>query len=160
MTLSIRKATSTDAAVIAGLVRDLAEYEKLLDEARATPADFARELDAPNPVISVLIAEWEGKPAGFALYFFNFSTFVGRQGLYLEDLFVKPELRGHGIGRQLLRELAKIAKSKDCGRMEWAVLDWNEPALGFYQTLDARVMNEWLVHRLTRPEIAKLAAED
>jgi GNAT superfamily N-acetyltransferase len=159
MTLAIRKATSADAAVIAELVRDLAEYEKLLDEARATPADFMRELDAPNPVISVLIAEWEGKPAGFALYFFNFSTFVGRQGLYLEDLFVKPELRGHGIGRQLLRELAKIAKSKDCGRMEWAVLDWNEPALGFYQTLDARVMNEWLVHRLTRPEIAKLAAE-
>jgi GNAT superfamily N-acetyltransferase len=159
MTLAIRKATSADASVITELVRELADYEKLLDEARATPADFSRELDAPNPVISVLIAEWNGEPAGFALYFFNFSTFVGRPGLYLEDLFVRPKLRSHGIGRELLRHLARIAEARQCGRMEWAVLDWNEPALKFYQTLGARVMKEWMIHRLTRPEIARLAAE-
>jgi len=157
--LNIRPATSADAALIAGLVRELADYEKLLPEARATAADFQREIDAPNPVIRVLIAEWEGAAAGFALYFFNFSTFVGRPGLYLEDLFVKPALRSHGIGRALLRALARIARERNCGRMEWAVLDWNEPALRFYQSLGARQLNEWIVHRLTPVEIEKLAAE-
>jgi GNAT superfamily N-acetyltransferase len=157
--LSIRPGTGADAEIIATLVRELADYEKLLDEARGTAADFRRELDAANPVIRVLIAEWNGEPAGFALYFFNFSTFVARPGLYLEDLFVRPAHRSHGIGRALLRELARIAEQRDCGRMEWAVLDWNEPALRFYQTLDARPMKEWIVHRLTRVEIAKLAAE-
>ena len=158
--LNIREATRADAAVVAGLVRELAEYEKLLDEARATPEDFLREFDAPQPVIHVLIAEWNGQPAGFALYFFNFSTFVGRPGLYLEDLFVRPERRAHGIGRALLRALARIAESRNCGRMEWAVLDWNEPALRFYASLGARQMKEWIVHRLTPVEIRKLAAED
>ena len=157
--LNIRPATRADAPVIASLVRELADYEKLLDEAKATPEDFLRELESPNPVIHVLIAEWEGKPAGFALYFFNFSTFVGRPGLYLEDLFVRPAQRSHGIGRALLRALARIAKERGCGRMEWAVLDWNEPALRFYQSLDARQMNEWIIHRLTPVEIARLAAE-
>jgi GNAT superfamily N-acetyltransferase len=157
--LNIRPATRADAPVIASLVRELAEYEKLLDEAKATPEDFLRELDSPNPVIHVLIAEWEGKPAGFALYFFNFSTFVGRPGLYLEDLFVRPAQRSHGIGRALLRALARIAKERGCGRMEWAVLDWNEPALRFYQSLDARQMKEWIIHRLTPVEIARLADE-
>lgn len=157
--LKIRPATGADAPLIATLVRELADYEKLLSEARATDADFLRELEAPNPVIRVLIAEWNGEPAGFALYFFNFSTFVGRPGLYLEDLFVRPALRSHGIGRALLRALARIAKERDCGRMEWAVLDWNEPALRFYQTLGARQLTEWIVHRLTPVEIDKLAAE-
>ena len=157
--LNIRGATGADAATIASLVRELADYEKLLEDARATPQDFLRELDSPNPVIHVLIAEWEGKPAGFALYFFNFSTFVGRPGLYLEDLFVRPEQRAHGIGRALLRALARIAKERNCGRMEWAVLDWNEPALRFYKSLEARQMNEWIIHRLTPVEITKLAAE-
>lgn len=157
--LRIRPGTSADAETIAMLVRELADYEKLLPEAKGTAADFRRELDAPNAVISVLIAEWNGEPVGFALYFFNFSTFVARRGLYLEDLFVRPAQRAHGIGRALLRELARIAKARDCGRMEWAVLDWNEPALGFYQTLGARQMKEWIVHRLTTVEIAKLAAE-
>jgi GNAT superfamily N-acetyltransferase len=157
--LNIRPATPADAATIASLVRDLADYEKLLSEAKATPADFLRELESPNPVIHVLIAEWDGKPAGFALYFYNFSTFVGRPGLYLEDLFVRPEQRAHGIGRALLRALARIAQERNCGRMEWAVLDWNEPALRFYKSLDARPMNEWIIHRLTPVEIAKLAAE-
>ena len=157
--LNIRPATRADAPVIASLVRELADYEKLLDEAKATPEDFLRELESPNPVIHVLIAEWQGEPAGFALYFFNFSTFVGRPGLYLEDLFVRPAQRSHGIGRALLRALARIAKDRGCGRMEWAVLDWNEPALRFYQSLDARQMNEWIIHRLTPVEIARLAAE-
>jgi len=157
--LNIRPATRADAPIIANLVRELADYEKLLDEARATPDDFLRELESPNPVIHVLIAEWNGAPAGFALYFFNFSTFVGRPGLYLEDLFVRPAERSHGIGRALLRELARIAKQRGCGRMEWAVLDWNEPALRFYKSLEARQMNEWIIHRLTPVEIAKLAAE-
>jgi GNAT superfamily N-acetyltransferase len=157
--LKIRPATGADAPLIATLVRELADYEKLLPDARATDADFRRELEAPNPVIHVLIAEWNGEPAGFALYFFNFSTFVGRPGLYLEDLFVRPKLRSHGIGRALLRALARLARERNCGRMEWAVLDWNEPALRFYQTLGARQMNEWIVHRLTPVEIDKLAAE-
>ena len=155
--LNIRPATRADAKVIASLVRELADYEKLLDEAKATPEDFLRELDSPNPVIHVLIAEWDGEPAGFALYFFNFSTFVGRPGLYLEDLFVRPPQRKHGIGRALLRALARIARERGCGRMEWAVLDWNEPALRFYRSLDARQMKEWIIHRLTPVEIARLA---
>jgi GNAT superfamily N-acetyltransferase len=157
--LNIRPATRADAPVIASLVRELAVYEKLEHEAKATAGDFLREIDAPNPVIRVLIAEWNGEPAGFALYFFNFSTFVGRPGLYLEDLFVRPELRSHGIGRGLLRALARIARERSCGRMEWAVLDWNEPALRFYQSLGARQMKEWIVHRLTPVEIDKLSSE-
>jgi GNAT superfamily N-acetyltransferase len=157
--LNIRPATRADAATIAALVRELADYEKLLHEAKARPEDFLRELESPNPVIHVLIAEWNGEPAGFALYFFNFSTFVGRPGLYLEDLFVRPALRSHGIGRGLLRALARVASERGCGRMEWAVLDWNEPALRFYKSLGARPMTEWIVHRLTPVEIGELAAE-
>jgi GNAT superfamily N-acetyltransferase len=157
--LNIRPATRADAPVIASLVRELADYEKLLDEAKATAEDFLRELESQNPVIHVLIAEWNGEPAGFALYFFNFSTFVGRPGLYLEDLFVRPAQRKHGIGRALLSALARVAEQRGCGRMEWAVLDWNEPALRFYKSLNARPMNEWIIHRLTPVEIAKLAAE-
>jgi len=157
--LNIRPATRAEAPVIASLVRELADYEKLLDDAKATAEDFLREIERPNPVIHVLIAEWDGSPCGFALYFFNFSTFVGRPGLYLEDLFVRPAQRKHGIGRALLRALARIASQRGCGRMEWAVLDWNEPALRFYKSLDARQMNEWIIHRLTPVEIAKLAAE-
>jgi GNAT superfamily N-acetyltransferase len=157
--LNIRPATPADAPVIASLVRELAEYEKLLPEARATAADFQRELESPNPVIHVLVAEFNGAPVGFALYFFNFSTFVGRPGLYLEDLFVRPAERSRGIGRALLRALARIARERGCGRMEWAVLDWNEPALRFYRSLGARPMKEWIVHRLTPLEIDRLAAE-
>ena len=157
--LNIRRATRADTPVIASLVRKLTDYEKLLPDAKATPEDFLRELDSPNPVIHVLIAEWDGAPCGFALYFFNFSTFVGRPGLYLEDLFVRPTLRSKGVGRALLRELARVAQERNCGRMEWAVLDWNEPALRFYQTLGARQMKEWIIHRLTPVEIGKLAAE-
>ena len=157
--LNIRPATRADAPVIASLVRELADYEKLLDEAKATPEDFLRELESPNPVIHVLIAEWQGEPAGFALYFFNFSTFVGRPGLYLEDLFVRPAQRSHGIGRALLRALARIAKDRGCGRMEWAVLDWNEPAIGFYKKLGAKPMHEWTVFRVTGDALHELARQ-
>ena len=155
--LNIRPAARADAPVIADLVRELADYEKLLPEAKATAEDFRRELEAPNPVIHVLIAEWNGEPVGFALYFFNFSTFVGRPGLYLEDLFVRPEQRSHGIGRALLRALARIATERGCGRMEWAVLDWNEPAIGFYRRLGADVMDDWRLCRLTGDALARVA---
>jgi GNAT superfamily N-acetyltransferase len=139
-------------------VRELAEYERLLHEARAEPRDFARELAAEQPIIRVLIAEWSGEPVGFALYFFNFSTFVGRPGLYLEDLFVRSSMRGKGIGLQLLAELAQIAEARGCGRMEWAVLTWNTPAIRFYESLGAERKDEWNVYRLTPPEIANLSA--
>jgi len=155
--LNIRPANRDDAPVIASLVRELAEYEKLLSEARATPEDFLRELESPNPVIHVLIAEWLGRPVGFALYFFNFSTFVGRPGLYLEDLFVRPAERSRGIGRELLRALARIARERGCGRMEWAVLDWNTTAIHVYRAIAARSMDEWTVFRLTGDELRQLA---
>ena len=157
--LHIRPAMPADAATIATLVRELADYEKLLHEAQASADEFRRELESPQPVIRVLIAEWDGAPVGFALYFFNFSTFVGRPGLYLEDLFVRPSMRGKGVGRALLRTLARLARERGCGRMEWAVLDWNEPALDFYRSLGARPLKEWIVHRLTPREIDALAAE-
>ena len=157
--LNIRPATRADASTIANLVRELAEYEKLLDEARATPADFLRELESPNPVIHVLIAEWNGEPAGFALYFFNFSTFVGRPGLYLEDLFVRPEWRGRGLGRRLLAHLARIAVERGYGRMEWSVLDWNEQAIAVYRKVGATPMSEWTVQRLTGDRLRALASE-
>ena len=156
--LNIRPATRADAPVIASLVRELADYEKLLDEAKATPADFLRELESPNPVIHVLIAEWKGEPAGFALYFFNFSTFVGRPGLYLEDLFVRPAQRSHGIGRELLRALARIAKERGCGRMEWSVLDWNKRAIEFYESMGARGINEWTTFRLTGDALTRFGS--
>jgi GNAT superfamily N-acetyltransferase len=157
--LKIRAATVADAELIATFVRELADYEKLAHEARANAADFARELSAPQSIIHVLLADWHDEPAGFALYFFNFSTFVGRPGLYLEDLFVRPHLRAHGIGRALLAELARVAKARNCGRMEWAVLNWNEPAIKFYLSLGARPMTEWQVYRLTPAEIDELSAE-
>jgi GNAT superfamily N-acetyltransferase len=156
--LHIRPATAHDADLIAQLVRELAEYEQLLHEARAEPRDFASELAADQPIIRVLIAEWSGEPVGFALYFFNFSTFVGRPGLYLEDLFVRPSMRGKGIGLQLLAELARVAEARGCGRMEWAVLTWNTPAIRFYESLGARPLDEWKVYRLTPAEIASLSA--
>ena len=155
--LNIRPATPADAETIASLVRELADYEKLLHEAQGTAADFQRELESPNPVIRVLIAEWNGAPAGFALYFFNFSTFVARPGLYLEDLFVRPALRSHGIGRALLRALARIARARDCGRMEWAVLDWNEPSIKFYKALGAKPMDDWTVYRVMGDALEALA---
>jgi len=155
----IRSARVDDVPIILGLIRDLATYERAPDEVTATKEQLIDVLFGERPAAEALLA-FEGKsPIGFAVYFYNFSTWLGRPGLYLEDLFVKPEKRGKGYGRALLVELAKIARDRGCGRMEWAVLNWNEPAIKFYQTLGAKPMNEWTVFRLTRDEIAKLAGD-
>jgi GNAT superfamily N-acetyltransferase len=153
----IRPARADDVPIILGLIRDLATYERAPDEVVATEEQLADVLFGERPVAQVLLAFERESPVGFALYFHNFSTWLGRPGLYLEDLFVKPEKRGKGYGRALLVELAKIARERDCGRMEWAVLDWNQPAIKFYRALGATPMHEWTVFRLTRQEIAKLA---
>jgi GNAT superfamily N-acetyltransferase len=153
----IRPARIEDVPIILQLIRDLATYERAPDEVSATEEQLVDVLFGKRPVAEVLLAFEAESPVGFAVYFYNFSTWLGRPGLYLEDLFVKPEKRGKGYGRALLVELAKIARDLGCGRMEWAVLDWNEPAIKFYRTLGAKPMDEWTVFRLTRDEIAKLA---
>jgi len=153
----IRPARLQDVPVILQLIRDLATYERAPDEVVATAEQLVDVLFGERPVAEVLLAFENESPVGFAVYFYNFSTWLGRPGLYLEDLFVKPEKRGRGYGRALLVELAKIARDRGCGRMEWAVLNWNEPAIKFYRALGAEPMNEWTVFRLTREEIAKLA---
>jgi GNAT superfamily N-acetyltransferase len=153
----IRRAHEEDVPIILELIRDLAAYERAPDQVTATEEQLIDVLFGERPVAEVLVA-FEGKSAvGFAVFFYNFSTWLGRPGLYLEDLFVKPEKRGKGYGRALLIELAKIARERGCGRMEWAVLDWNEPAIKFYRALGAKPMDEWTVFRLTRDEIARLA---
>jgi len=153
----IRPAGVGDVPIILELIRDLATYERAPDEVTATEEQLVDVLFGERPVAEVLLAFEAESPVGFAVYFYNFSTWLGRAGLYLEDLFVKPEKRGKGYGRALLVELAKIARDRGCGRMEWAVLDWNEPAIKFYRALGAKPMNEWTVFRLTGDEIAKLA---
>jgi GNAT superfamily N-acetyltransferase len=154
----MRPASVDDVPVILELIRDLATYERAPDEVTATEEQLVEVLFGERPGAEVLLA-FEGKsPVGFAVYFYNFSTWLGRPGLYLEDLFVKPEKRGKGYGRALLVELAKIARDRGCGRMEWAVLDWNEPAIKFYRALGARPMDDWTVFRLTGDEIARLAS--
>jgi GNAT superfamily N-acetyltransferase len=153
----IRRARVEDVPVILQLIRDLATYERAPAEVTATDKQLVDVLFGERPAAEVLLA-FEGKsPVGFAVYFYNFSTWLGRAGLYLEDLFVNPDKRGKGYGRALLVELAKIARDRECGRMEWAVLNWNEPAIKFYRTLGAKPMDEWTVFRLTRDEIARLA---
>jgi len=153
----IRSARVEDVPLILELIRDLATYERAPDEVIATEEQLVAVLFGEKPVAEVLLA-FEGKsPVGFAVFFHNFSTWLGRPGLYLEDLFVKLEERGKGYGRALLVELAKIARDRGCGRMEWAVLNWNEPAIKFYRALGAEPLNEWTVFRLTRDEIARLA---
>ena len=153
----IRRACVKDVPIILELIRDLATYERAPDEVTATEEQLVDVLFGERPAAEVLLA-FEGKsPVGFAVFFHNFSTWLGRPGLYLEDLFVKPEKRGKGYGRALLVELAKIARDRGCGRMEWAVLDWNEPAIKFYRALGAKPMDEWTVFRLTRDGIERLA---
>jgi GNAT superfamily N-acetyltransferase len=147
--LKLRPARPEDVATIVSLIRALAEYEKMADECHADEAALAEHLFGPRPRAEVIIAEWDGAPAGFALFFHNYSTFLTKPGIYLEDLFVKPELRGHGIGKALLSELARLAVERGCGRLEWAVLTWNTPAIGFYEKLGAVPMKEWQVYRLT-----------
>lgn len=155
----IRPAGPGDAAVLLGLIRALAEYERLLDEVVADEQDIARALAGEAPAVRALIAEAAGEPVGFALYFFNFSTFLGRQGLYLEDLFVLPEHRGERIGRQLMEALAREARTRGARRMDWAVLEWNEPAIGFYRRLGAAPLADWRAWRLDGPALARLADE-
>ena len=153
----IRPARVDDVPVILQLIRDLATYERAPNDVTATEEQLVDVLFGERPAAEVLLAFERKSPVGFAVYFYNFSTWLGRAGLYLEDLFVKPDKRGKGYGRALLIELAKIARDRECGRMEWAVLDWNEPAIKFYRTLGAKPMHEWTVFRLTRDGIAKLA---
>ena len=155
----IRTATEADVPVILQLIRDLATYERAPEAVVATEAGLREVLFGAKPSAEVLLALEKTEPVGFAVYFYNFSTWLGRAGLYLEDLFVRPEMRGKGYGRALLIRLAQIAKERGCGRMEWAVLDWNEPAIQFYRKLDATPMHEWTVFRLTEEEITKLANE-
>jgi GNAT superfamily N-acetyltransferase len=156
----IRPARAEDVPVILELIRDLATYERAPNEVTATEEQLVDVLFGDRPAAEVLLA-FEGKsPVGFAVFFHNFSTWLGRPGLYLEDLFIKPEKRGRGYGRALLVDLAKIALERGCGRMEWAVLDWNEPAIKFYRALGAKPMDEWTVFRLTRAGIARLAQSE
>jgi diamine N-acetyltransferase len=160
----MRPAQAGDAALILALIRGLADYEKLLDEVDATEDGLRAALFGPAPRVFCDIAEWEDArgardAAGFALWFYNFSTFRGRHGIYLEDLFVRPAFRGHGIGRALLAGLAARCVREGLARLEWSVLDWNEPALAFYRSLGARAMEEWVPHRVTGEALTALAAE-
>jgi GNAT superfamily N-acetyltransferase len=157
--IGIRPAGPGDAGVLLGLIRALAEYERMLDEVVADEQDIARALAGEAPAVRALIAEAAGKPVGFALYFFNFSTFLGRQGLYLEDLFVLPERRGERIGRRLMEALAREARAMGAQRMDWAVLEWNEPAIGFYRRLGAAPLADWRGWRLEGPALDRLAGE-
>ncbi len=154
---TIRPATIVDVPIILQLIRDLATYERAPNEVTATEAQLIAVLFGEKPVAEVLLAFEDEMPIGFAVFFRNFSTWLGKPGLYLEDLFVKPEARGKGYGRALLIYLARIARDRGCGRMEWAVLDWNEPAIQFYKKIGARPLDEWQIFRLTRDGIAKLA---
>ena len=156
--LRLRPATAADVPDVMRLVQALAEYERAPDAVVATEADFLRHGFGPSPRFSVLIAEQDGQVAGFALWFFTFSTWLGRPGLYLEDLFVRPELRGRGIGKAMMLELARTAVREGCGRFDWQVLDWNEPSIQFYRALGARVMGEWLTCRLEGDALRALAA--
>ncbi len=160
MTLNIKPTTVDDVALILQFIRELAEYEKLAHAVVADEATLRDELFGAKAVAECVIAEYDGVAVGFALYFHNFSTFVGRRGLYLEDLYVKPEMRGKGIGKALLVHLAQLAKARNCGRFEWAVLDWNEPSINFYKSLGAEPMNEWTVYRLTGETLDALASKD
>lgn len=155
--LSIRPATAKDAGLIVQFVRDLAKYERDPKAAVATEQDFIRDGFGVDPKFKVVFAQWDGEPAGFALFFYNYSTWQGRPGLYLEDLFVKPEFRGKGIGKALLLHLAKIAVDNNCGRYQWQVLDWNTPALDFYKSLGAEIMKEWLTMRVEGDALQRLA---
>ena len=153
----IRPASPQDVPQIHRLIRDLAEYEESLDAVTATEGDLRRALFADQPAIFAHVAEHEGSVAGFALWFLNYSTWLGSHGIYLEDLYVTPALRGTGLGRALLSELARVCVQRGYGRLEWAVLDWNAPARGFYESLGAAPMDEWTVHRLTAPALQALA---
>jgi GNAT superfamily N-acetyltransferase len=158
--LSIRPATPEDISLVLEFIRELAAYERAPEQALARPEDLLRDGWGPAPKFRVLIADWGGQPAGFALFFYNYSTWQGRAGLYLEDLFVRPVFRGRGIGKALLVQLAKIAVGENCGRFQWQVLDWNQPSIEFYEALGAKRMTEWLTMRVEGEALRRLAATD
>jgi GNAT superfamily N-acetyltransferase len=155
--LSLEMATEQDVPTILSFIKALAEYERLADAVIATEDGLRRTLFGPRPYAECVIARFKGHPAGFALFFHNYSTFLGRPGIYLEDLFVKPELRGQGVGRALLQFLARLAQERNCGRLEWSVLDWNESAIGFYKSLGAIPLEEWTIFRLKDEALSRLA---
>jgi len=155
---AIRSATVADVPVIRQLIRELAEYERLSDEAIVTEESLRESLFGPRPWAEVLVGETDGEVAGFALYFHNYSTFLGRPGLYVEDVFVRPRFRGRGLGTEFFRRMARIAVDRGCGRLEWAVLDWNEPALNFYRKIGAVPMSDWTTYRVTGRALAALGA--
>jgi len=157
MTTTLRPAAAADVPLIISLIHELAEYEKLSHEVTATEDDLHESLFGPRPGAEVVVAECDGEAAGYALFFHNYSTFLCRRGLYLEDLFVRPPFRGRGIGKQLLSHLARIAVDRGCARFEWAVLDWNESAIGFYKSLGAEMMDSWTVMRVTGEALERLA---
>jgi len=155
--LTVRQATIDDVPLILSFIRGLADYEKLLDAVKATEDMLRDTLFGDKPAAEVLIAEDHDKPVGFALFFENYSTFLAQRGIYLEDLFVIPEARSRGVGRFLLQRLAALALERGCGRLEWAVLDWNAPAIGFYKRMGAVPMDDWTVNRLTGPALERMA---
>lgn len=155
--LTLRPAAPGDTPLILAYVRELALYEKAPEKAVATEADMRRAIFGERPLARVIMAEWDGKPAGFALWFYNFSTWEGKPSLYLEDLFVRPEFRGHGIGKALLKRLAAIALEEGCTRYAWSVLDWNQPSIDFYESQGAKVMREWLHCRVEGEALERLA---
>lgn len=154
--MSVRPAEKRDVGVIMGFIKELAEYEGLAHEVIADETSLERFLFGQHPVAEALIAEFQTTPIGFALYFATFSTFVGRPGLYLEDLYVRPNMRGKGVGTLLLQHVARLARERGCGRLEWSVLNWNKPAIRFYEALGARAMDDWTVYRLTDDHLSKL----
>jgi GNAT superfamily N-acetyltransferase len=154
---SVRPAAPADLPLIASLIRELAEYERLSHEVRFDEEALGRHLFGPRPMAEAIIGEIDGIPQGFALFFHNFSTFEGKPGIYLEDLFVRPDARGSGLGKALLGHLAKLAVERDCARLEWWVLDWNEPSIAFYRRLGAKPMDDWTVFRLDGEALASLA---
>ncbi len=158
--LKIRPATPQDVPLMLEFIRELAEYERSPESAVARPEDLLRDGFGPDPKFRCAIAEWNGEAAAFALFFNNYSTWQGRPGLYLEDLFVRPRFRGLGIGKAMLIHLAQIAVAENCGRFQWQVLDWNEPAIRFYESLGAARLTEWLTMRMEGEALRRLAGED
>jgi GNAT superfamily N-acetyltransferase len=154
----IRPVTPDDMEVLANLIRELAVYEKLEEHAKATPDDLRRNLFGPRPAAEAAIVEVAGEAVGFALWFSTFSTFMGQPGIYLEDVFVRPDYRGQGIGKALLAMLARLAVERGCGKLNWSVLSWNEPAIGFYRAVGARPVDEWMGFRLAGEPLLRLAA--
>ena len=157
--LLVREAKAADAALVMDFIRDLAEYEKMADEVVTSEREISAALFGAQPRVFCDIAEWKGEAAGFALWFYSFSTFRGRHGIYLDDLFVKPQFRGHGIGKALLVNLARRAVDENCARVEWSVLDWNTPSIDFYKSLGAVALDEWTRFRLTDSALTNLARQ-